>query len=44
MFFQVLVVVIACIAASLLAITIASVSLIIFGKFLRRAQEPSEEP
>jgi len=44
MFFQVLVVALACIAASLLAITIASISLVIFGKFLRRAQEPSEEP
>ncbi|HYP26663.1 MAG TPA: hypothetical protein VE262_08100 [Blastocatellia bacterium] len=44
MFFQVLVVALACIAASLFAITIASVSLVIFGKFLRRSQGPSEEP
>jgi hypothetical protein len=44
MFFQVLVVALACIVASLLAISIASVSLVIFGKFLRRSQESSEEP
>jgi len=41
---QVVVVVLACLLASLFALTIAGISLSAFGKLLRRADNTREEP
>jgi hypothetical protein len=40
---QIIVVVIACIAASLLALTLAGASLAVFAKILKRTEEPGKE-
>ncbi len=43
MILQVIVIVLACIAASLLAITIAGVSLAVFGRLLKRTSEENDK-
>jgi hypothetical protein len=43
MIVQVFVVILACTAASLVAITIAGVSLSVFGKLLKRTEEAGKE-